>query len=131
MPVADRGVSSKNIFLEIPLTSKVWIYDFRTNLNFSPKKEPLSRGDLDDFVKCFSPGSRGNRVESERFKAFSYEEIIAREDANLDVFWLDDDSYEDVRDLPPPEEIIDEMLSLLRDASDGLSMIRAVVSPKK
>ena len=114
-----------------PWTSKVWIYDFRTNLSFSPKKEPLLRGDLDDFVKCFSPGSRGSRVESERFKAFSYDEIIAREDANLDIFWLDDDSYEDVRDLPPPEEILDEMLSLLQDASDRLSMIRAVVGPKK
>ncbi|TVP74828.1 MAG: hypothetical protein EA353_14935, partial [Puniceicoccaceae bacterium] len=33
-------------------------------------------------------------LKNERFKRFTYEEIIARDKANLDIFWLKDDSLE-------------------------------------
>jgi type I site-specific restriction endonuclease len=33
---------------------------------------------------------------------FTYEEIVARDKANLDIFWLKDDSLEDSENLPPP-----------------------------
>jgi type I restriction enzyme M protein len=131
------GVKVNALFFEkrpasqSPWTSRVWFYDFRTNLNFSPKKAPLRRSDLDDFVTCFEPGNRSRRVESERFKPFSYEEIMARADSNLDIFWLEDESVEDVRDLPPPEVIIDEMLSKLDEAIIGLKQIRKVVTHER
>ncbi len=42
-------------------TEKLWIYDFRTNLHFTLKENPLKRSDLDDFVRCYNPGNRHDR----------------------------------------------------------------------
>jgi hypothetical protein len=53
------------------------------------------RSDLDDFVACYNPGNRHERTETERFRAFSYDELIARDKASLDIFWLRDESLED------------------------------------
>ena len=32
-------------------------------------------------------GSRHKRVESERFKCFSYDDLVKRDKVNLDIFW--------------------------------------------
>ena len=45
-----------------PNTKAMWVYDFRTNKNFTLKKNPLRPADLDDFVSCYSAG----RFESAR-----------------------------------------------------------------
>src|SRR6185437_12572674 len=42
-----------------PNSQAVWIYDFRTNLHFTLKKNPLQPSDLDDFIACYSAGNRG------------------------------------------------------------------------
>ena len=40
-----------------------------------------------------SPGaSRHNRVETERFKSFAYDDLMKRDKVNLDIFWLKDES---------------------------------------
>jgi type I restriction-modification system DNA methylase subunit len=72
----------------------VWVYDLRTNKHFTLKTRPLKSDDLQDFVTCYHPENRHERTESERFKYFSYEELIARDKANLDIFWLKDDSLD-------------------------------------
>ena len=59
---------------EKPWTDKLWIYDFRTNQSFTLKTRALTRSDLDDFVVCYGPANRYERTESERFRAFSYDE---------------------------------------------------------
>ena len=96
-----------------PWTAKVWVYDFRTNQHFTMKQNPLRRAHLDEFVEAYKADDRGQRIESERFKAYTYEEIIARDKANLDLIWLKDDSLEDAADLPAPEilarEIVEEL----------------------
>jgi type I restriction enzyme M protein len=46
-------------------TTKLWIYDLRTNLHFTLKENPLKRADLDDFVTCYSAKDRTKRKESE------------------------------------------------------------------
>jgi type I restriction enzyme M protein len=103
---------------EAPWTRELWIYDFRTNEHFTMKTSPLRREHLDDFVAAYRPGSRHERVESERFRRFSYEELIARDKANLDIAWLKDDSLEDPDNLPAPEvliaEIQEEMAAILK-----------------
>jgi type I restriction enzyme M protein len=99
---------------EKPWTTKLWVYDFRTNQHFTMKQNPLRRAHLDEFVESYKPGSRGKRKESERFKAFSYEEIIARDKANLDIIWLKDDSLEDAADLPSPEVLAREIMEELQ-----------------
>ncbi|MEW6304906.1 MAG: N-6 DNA methylase, partial [Verrucomicrobiota bacterium] len=53
--------------------------------------------------------SRHNRVESERFKCFTYDELIKRDKVNLDIFWLKDEALEESANLPAPELIAQEI----------------------
>jgi type I restriction enzyme M protein len=103
-----QGVKANVLFFdrkpaqEKPWTEKLWIYDLRTNKHFTLKESTLQRSDLDDFVSCYNPKNRHEREESERFKRFTYDELIKRDKANLDIFWLKDDSLEDSANLPAP-----------------------------
>jgi type I restriction enzyme M protein len=108
-----------------PWTTKLWIYDFRTNQHFTMKQNPLQREHLDEFVDKYKPGNRGKRKESERFKAFTYDEIIARDKANLDIIWLKDDSLEDAADLPTPEILAREIMEELQVAIGEFTAIVA------
>lgn len=103
-----------------PWTTTFWVYDFRTNQHFTHKVNPLQRRHLDEFVESYRPGRpRSERVESERFKSFSYEELVARDKVNMDLLWLKDDSLTDAADLPAPHvlarEIIEELESALEE----------------
>jgi type I restriction enzyme M protein len=108
-------------------TRGVWFYDLRTNQHFTLKTRPLTVGDLQDFVACYHPENRHQRVTSERFRCFPAEELLARDKASLDVFWLKDESLNNLADLPPPDvlqqEIIDHLeaaLAAFRDVAAGL-----------
>jgi type I restriction enzyme M protein len=108
-------------------TQGTWIYDLRTNKHFTLKTKTLKLEDLCDFIVCYHPENRHERQETERFKYFIYEEMIARDKASLDIFWLKDDSLDNLDDLPPPEvlqqEIIDHLeaaLASFRDVAIGL-----------
>jgi len=108
---------------EKPWTQTLWIYDFRTNQNFTLKTRALVRSDLDDFVACYNPANRQERSETERFHAFSYDELAARDKASLDIFWLRDESLEDTDNLPAPELIAAEIVEDLRAALDQFAAI--------
>ena len=109
-----------------PWTEKLWVYDLRTNKHFTLKQNPLRRADLDDFVKAYKPGEpRSERTESERWKAFTYDEIIARDKANLDITWLKDDSLEDLDNLPSPDVIARE---IVEDLTAALAEFEAVAA---
>ncbi len=75
---------------EKPWTDKLWIYDFRTNQRFTRKAHALARADLEDFVSCYNPANRHERTETERFHPFTYDELISRDKASLDIFWMSD-----------------------------------------
>jgi type I restriction enzyme M protein len=114
-PAADR-----------PWTDQVWIYDLRTNQHFTLKQSPLTRAHLDDFVQSFAPGRpRSERTESDRFRAFGYDDIVARDKANLDITWLRDDSLEDLDSLPAPDVIARE---IVEDLTAALAEFEAVAS---
>src|SRR5437016_5033245 len=49
---------------ERPWTEKLWIYDLRTNQNFTLKTRQLRRSDLDDFVACYNADNRAERTET-------------------------------------------------------------------
>ena len=83
----------------------------------------MKRGNLDEFVECYQPGNREKRTESERFKAYTYEELIARDKVNLDLIWLKDDSLEDAANLPAPEVIAREIMENLESALTEFSAI--------
>ncbi|SMP59362.1 N-6 DNA Methylase [Desulfonatronum zhilinae] len=78
-------------------TRELWVYDYRTNIHKTLKTKRLASADFDDFVRCFH-----ERTETERFRRFSYEELARRDKLNLDIFWLKDDSLEDMDSLPEP-----------------------------
>ena len=117
-----QGVKANVLFFDrkpgsdTPWTKEVWYYDLRTNQHFTLKTKTLTRADLDDFVACYKPEQRGKREESERFHRFSYDELVARDKASLDIFWLRDQSLEDTDNLPAPGVIAAEIVEDLQAA---------------
>ena len=108
-------------------TKGIWFYDLRTNKHFTLKQRPMTLNDLKDFITCYNPANRHVRKETERFKYYSYDELINRDKASLDVFWLKDDSLDNIDNLPPPDvlqqEIIDHLEAALvafKDVAAGL-----------
>jgi type I restriction enzyme M protein len=118
-----QGVKANVLFFEKVAggeriaTDKLWVYDFRTNQSFTLRERPLKRADLKDFIASYGPRRKRNkRKESERFHAFSYDELIKRDKVNLDIFWLKDDGHIDPNSLPPPGEIAAEIIENLEAA---------------
>lgn len=97
-------------------TKGVWIYDLRTNKHFTLKTKQLRREDLQEFVDAYNPANRHKRKESERFRYFEYKELVARDKASLDIFWLKDDSLDDLDNLPPPDVLAQEIIDHLEAA---------------
>jgi len=124
-----QGVKANVLFFdrkpaqEKPWTQKLWIYDLRTNKHFTLKESTLKRSDLDDFVKCYNPTNRHKRTESERFKSFTYEELLKRDKVNLDIFWLKDEALEESANLPAPEIIAQEIRDDLEAALEQFATI--------
>ncbi len=113
---------------EQPWTQHLWVYDLRTNEHFTPKKNPLRRDDLDDFVASYLPGRpRDERADSERWRSFSYEELLARDKVNLDITWLRDESLEDADDLPTPDVIAREIVEDLTAAVAEFEAVAATL----
>ena len=102
-------------------TEKLWIYDMRTNQHFTQKENKLTRVHLDDFVKCYNVKNRQKRKETEYFHAYLYDELIKRDKVSLDIFWLKDDSLEDIENLPLPDEIAEETKDNLESALDSIN----------
>ncbi len=138
-----QGVKANVLFFdkkpgrEKPWTDKLWIYDLRTNKDFTLKTNPLKREDLDEFVACYKPGSRHERKATwtekkaeGRWRAFSYDEIIQRDKVSLDIFWLRDESLEDSANLPAPEVIAREIVDDLRTALEQFEAIEADLGRK-
>jgi type I restriction enzyme M protein len=106
-----------------PWTTALWVYDFRTNQHFTMKQNPLRRAHLDEFVDVYNTKNRTKRTESERFKKYTYEELIARDKVNLDLIWLKDDSLVDAADLPAPEVLAREIMEELEVAIGEFALI--------
>ena len=67
-------------------------------------------------MQCYQPGNLSLRQQTERFHRFAYEELIQRDKLNLDIFWLKDDSLEDIDSLPAPDIIAAEIVENLEAA---------------
>jgi type I restriction enzyme M protein len=97
-------------------TSRLWDFDLRTSKHFTGKTNPLKREDLDEFVACF-PANRHERRSTwseenpnGRWRAYSYGELITRNKASLDIFWLRDESLSEFANLLPPDVIALEIM---------------------
>jgi len=117
-----QGVKANVLFFdkkpgrEQAWTEKVWIYDLRTNMHFTLKTNPMRYDDLRDFIQCYNPENRHQREKTERYKAFSYDEIMQRDKVSLDIFWLKDESLEDTENLPDPDVLAQEIVENLESA---------------
>jgi type I restriction enzyme M protein len=56
---------------------------------------------------------------------YGYEELVARDKASLDIFWLRDDSLADSDNLPPPAVIAREIIEDLEAALEQFRLIEA------
>ena len=117
-----QGVKANVVFFDRkpaaadPWTKQTWVYDLRTNMHFTLKTKPLRAADLADFVEAYRPDDRAGRSESERFRCFTYEDLVARDKANLDITWLRDESLDDAASLPSPAVLAAEIVEELEAA---------------
>ncbi len=131
-----QGVKANVLFFdkkpasETPWTKKLWIYDLRTNKHFTLKTNPLRREDLEEFVMLYNAANRQQRQATwsaeqpeGRWRAYSHEDITARDKASLDIFWLKDDSLADSDNLPAPEVIAQEIVEDLQAALEQFKLI--------
>ena len=114
-----------------PWTKEVWFYDYRTNIHHTLKKKPMRLADLEDFINCYNPANRHQRQETwsednpdGRWRKYSYEEIIARDKTNLDIFWLKDDTLTDLDNLPDPDILAGEIVD---NIEAGLASFREIM----
>lgn len=105
-------------------TSEVWVYDYRTNIRHTLKKNPLKAADLADFITCYNPANRHQRKETfdattapeGRWRKFAYADILARDKTSLDITWLKDKSLTDLDNIPDPDVIADSIMESLESA---------------
>lgn len=120
-----QGVKANVLFFdkkpasETPWTKSLWIYD----LHFTLKTNPLKRQDLEKFVKRYNPKNRNKRKATwseknpdGRWCAYDYEELVNRDKASLDIFWLRDKSLEESENLPEPGVLAQEIVEDLEAA---------------
>jgi len=136
-----QGVKANVIFFDNkpaskePWTQAVWIYDFRTNIHFTLKKNPLKFEDLQEFITCYNAENRHQRRETwseanpdGRWRQFSYADIIARDKTNLDIFWLKDQSLADLDNLPDPDILAEEIIENIESALEGFKDLMATLN---
>ena len=144
-----QGVKANVLFFERrpgsdkPWSKKVWVYDHRTNCHYTLKTKTMTRANLDEFVDCYRPGDRHSRKPTwsekdnpeGRWRAYSFDEITARDKCSLDLFWLRDESLEDSASLPDPnilaQEIADDLRSALGQIEDILGDLEQRVLPPR
>jgi type I restriction enzyme M protein len=113
----------------------VWIFDYRTNVHHTLKKNPLILDDRRDFITLYNPKNRNKRKETwskanpeGRWRKFSYEEIIGRYRTSLDITWIKDKSLADFDNLPDPDELAFDFIEKIEA---GLASFREIVGALK
>ncbi len=123
----DAKPSSKD-----PWTKETWVYDYRTNIHHTLKKNPLKLSDLKDFIDLYQADNRNLRKETfqpetnteGRWRKFTYDEIIARDKTSLDITWLKDKSLADLDNLPDPDVLA---LDIVENLESGLESFRTII----
>jgi type I restriction enzyme M protein len=132
-----NGVKANVLFFDykgttdIVSTKEVWYYDLRTNQRFTLKERPLKLADLTDFIQCYNTKNRLVRQETwheienpqGQWRKFSYNDITSRDKTNMDIFWVKDESLNDLSLLPPPKELADDIISSMRSALENFEEI--------
>ena len=140
----SQGVKANVLFFDNkpaakkPWTKEIWFYDFRTNIHFTLKKDPLKFEDLKDFIDCYNPANIHKRKETYhaeknpegRWRKFTYEEIIERDKTSLDITWLKDESLTDLDNLPDPDVLAADILENLESSIESLKEIMGTINSR-
>ena len=109
-----QGVKANVLFFQKGTPTKnVWYYDYRTGIKHTLATKPMQRQHLDDFVKCYNAENIASRQETERFKCYPVDELLARDKTSLDITWIkqtDDD--EDIS--------LGELISTMEEKSNNI-----------
>ncbi|MFA6424720.1 MAG: N-6 DNA methylase [Phycisphaerae bacterium] len=112
-------------------TKEIWYYDYRTNITHTPKKRPLRPENLQEFCECYLAKNREDRKEmwskknpNGRWRKYSYKEIISRDKINLDITWLKDDSFVDLKNLPEPNILLNDIIENIESSLNGLRAMK-------
>lgn len=132
-----QGVKANVLFFDNKPASKeawtkeVWIYDYRNNVHHTPKKNPMRKSHLEEFIELYKPENRRKRTETwseenedGRWRKFSYDEIISRDKTNLDIFWIKDKSLADLDNLPDTDILANE---IIENIESGLNSFREIM----
>jgi type I restriction enzyme M protein len=139
-----QGVKANVIFFDnkpaskTPWTKEIWVYDYRTNIHHTLKKNPLKIDDLKDFIACYSQSNRHKRKElynadtnpEGRWRKFTHDEIIARDKTSLDITWLKDKSLTDLDNIPDPDILTEDIIENLEAGLESFKEIMIKLSAK-
>ncbi len=131
-----QGVKANVLFFDKPqetvksATKEVWYYDYRTNINHTPKKNPLKSTDLSEFVELYCPDDFTKRKENwsqenpeGRWRKYSTEELLSRDKTSLDIFWLRNDNIVDLDNLPDPSDLAQEIIENIEGTLENFKNI--------
>ena len=109
-----QGVKANVLFFQKGTSTKnVWYYDYRTGIKHTLATKPMQRQHLDDFVKCYHAENIAARQETERFKCYPVDELLARDKTSLDITWIKQtDIDEDIS--------LGELISTMEEKSNNI-----------
>lgn len=117
----DNKTASKDI-----QTKEVWIYDLRAGSHFTLKKNPLKDEDLEDFIKCYNPENRFDRIETwseenpnGKWRKYTFKEI-ENNNYNLDFKWIEDN--DNIENLD-----INNIFQMIKEESNRISTITSQI----
>ena len=139
-----QGVKANVLFFDNkpaskdPWTREIWVYDYRSNIHHTLKKNPLRFEDLQDFMACYQPGQRHKRTETwhpetnpeGRWRKFTYREIVERDKTSLDITWIKDKSLTDLDNLPDPDVLATEIIENLEAGIESFREIMESLNRK-
>ena len=88
-------------------------------------------------MRLYNPANRHDRdadlerreQPEGRWRVYDYDELIARDKASLDIFWLRDETLADSDNLPPPDVIAQEIVDDLEAALEQFRLIAGDLGP--
>ena len=108
------------------------MYDFRTNIHFTLKQNPMRDADLEDFVRCYHPENRYDRKETwsednpdGRWRRFPVDFFLKRDKTSFDYFWIKDKALADLDNLPDPDVLAADIIENLQSALQSFSELQA------
>ena len=85
-----------------------------------------------EFITCYNPENRHERIPTwseqtpdGRWRRYNYEELVVRDKANLDIFWLRDECIDDGDALLEPYALA---AAIVEDLAAALEQFREIVA---